>query len=113
MPFVSAGARARLRALESPDGDPGVVEDQAVLVEDEDGREVERRRGVVVAPAAALVLQAEVALLDALDVEVGGADVGGRRFGPLADLEREPADREQVRAGGGLEVDVEGAVELG
>lgn len=113
-PITEAGETDRQSWVSSrPFRDTGVVEQETVGVVDELAAVVEARCRVGVAPLRALVVHAEVALLEPLDGEVGSADVGGRRLGLLSDVETQPADRQGVGQRRRLEVDVDAAGQLG
>ena len=94
------------RALQRPDGDPRVVQNEAEFVVDQLVPVVESRRLVVVAGLRTVVPQPGVALFQAFHAQVGCTHVGGGRLGALADLQRQAMQRKRVRAGRPLEVDV-------
>jgi hypothetical protein len=90
-----------------------VVQHEAGLVVDEATRDVEDGSDVVVALVSGLVGGAQVELLQAFDREVDCANLHGGRSCPGTDTQIQPAYGQGVGHGGGLQVDVETAVEVG
>src|SRR5215207_6844807 len=113
-PFDRGTVRAysARRRLELARGDARVVEYEAMLVVGELVLVVEPRRRVRVPLTLALVLEANVTLLQPLDAQRGRANVGSRRFGAPAELEPQAVHREGVGERGALEIDVEASREL-
>src|SRR5262245_48939908 len=96
-----------------PDGDARVVDDKAESVSGENRAEIEGGSDVLETPAfGALVLEPRIPLLEALDSQSRRPHVDGRCSSRLAHTESQPARGERVRAGRGLEIDVEATVEL-
>lgn len=95
-----------------PDGDTGVIEEQAGSVVTQLALESERRSRVVVTLAAAVVPEAHIPLLEPIHAQVDRADVRRRRIRLLAHLQREAMDRQRIRESRRLEVDVDAAVEV-
>jgi hypothetical protein len=96
-----------------PDRDTRVVEDQPEPVVGENRTETERRREVFVTRALAVVREAGVALFQSFDAKSRRAHVGSGCVGPFADAQAEPVHRQGVRAGRGLEIDVQATPSCG
>ena len=100
-------------ASEGADGDARVVEYEARLVVDEAAREVEGRRGVVVALTAALIGSAHVVLVQPSGTKVQGPYVGSRGGCPGTDRQIHPVYRQGIGHGRRFQVDVETAIQVG
>jgi hypothetical protein len=64
------GAGRGIGGSGGPDGDAWIVEQETGVVVGQHAREVKRVRGIGKPPARTLVLEADVALLEALDPEI-------------------------------------------